>query len=365
VEYSSQIPYYVGFSKLAHCTPVRFRKMRTFFSSMELAWRASVSELREAGIEQETAETLVAEKEKVDIDVEMATILRENILLVIEEDNEYPHALKHIYNPPWILYYRGTLPKKDECCLGIVGTRKMTSYGKIVTPRIVSELAVGGVTTVSGLAFGIDALVHTHTIEANGRTIAVLASGVDRRSMYPSAHHALAERIVEQGGMLCSEYPPGTIPQTYFFPLRNRIISGLSRGILVIEAGETSGALITARYALDQNRDVFAVPGPVTSFMSVGPNELLKKGAYPVTCAKDILDAFSLSNIHEKTILKKREPLSGIEGQIMAVLSGNPIHIDEISRLCNLDTSSLSGTLLIMEMKKIVRNVGAQQYIQG
>lgn len=338
--------------------------IRSFFPSMESAWRGSVSEFCKAGIEQEAAEAIFSQKEKVNIDVEMEYILREHISFVTDEDADYPYALKHIYNPPWILYYRGILPEKEELCIGIVGTRKMTAYARTVTPRIVSELARNDITTVSGLAFGVDALVHTHTLSAEGRTIAVLASGIDRQSIYPSANRELAERIIEQGGMLCSEYPPGTIPQTYFFPLRNRIISGLSRGVLVIEAGETSGALITAKYALEQNRDVFALPGPVTSFMSVGPNELLKKGAYPVTCAQDILDAFSLSTIHKKTAPKKQERLDGIESQIVQVLSGNPMHIDEICRLCNLDTSSLSGTLLIMEMKKIVKNVGAQNYIR-
>jgi len=354
----------VGFSKLVHASPVRMRLMRSFFSSLEFAWHASVTDLREAGIDQESAYALDAEKKQVDIDGEMENIYRENISVITDQDDAYPYLLKQIYNPPWILYYRGTLPKKDEYCIGIVGTRKMTSYGKTATPRIVSELAAHGIVTVSGLAFGIDALVHLHTLQTQGKTIAVLASGVDMHGVYPTAHRALAERIIENGGMVCSEYPPGTMPQPFFFPLRNRIISGLSKGILVIEAGETSGALITARYALEQNRDIYALPGPITSCMSIGPNELLKKGAYPVTCAQDMLDMCSLSQIHHTSQEKNQRTLDGIESKIFSVLSGNPMHIDEIRTACNLDTSLVSGTLLIMEMKKIVRNIGAQQYVR-
>ncbi|MBI2644976.1 DNA-protecting protein DprA [Candidatus Uhrbacteria bacterium] len=364
MDQESHISYAVGLSKIFCLTPQRMRRARAFFSSYENLWRASAGELREAGIDSETADMVITQRTGIDIGKEIENIYRENISVITDQDAQYPPLLKQIYNPPWILYYRGTLPEKDTWCIGIVGTRKMTAYGKTVTPRIVTELAEQGVTTVSGLAFGIDACVHMHTLHAHGKTIAVLASGIDAHSVYPAAHRSLAEEISEQGGMLCSEYPPDTVPQTFFFPLRNRIISGLSRGVVVIEAGETSGALITARYALEQNRDVFAVPGPITSYMSVGPNELLKKGAYPVTCAQDIFDAFSFSNIRAQQSVSKHEHLDSVEREIYSVLSGNPMHIDEVRIACGLDTSTVSGTLLIMEMKKIVRNVGAQNYIR-
>jgi DNA processing protein len=358
------MPYVIGLSKISYCTPSRMRLLRSFFLSWEALWHASVQEMHRAGIEKDIAESIDIQKKGIDMHKETDYVYQENISVITDESAEYPHALKHIFDPPWIVYYRGILPKKDDCCIGIVGTRKMTHYGKTVTPRIVSDLSEHGIVTVSGLAFGIDALVHMHTVQAHGKTIAVLASGVDGKSVYPAAHRALAERIIAEGGCVCSEYSPGTMPQTYFFPLRNRIISGLSRGVLVIEAGETSGALITARYALEQNRDVFALPGPVTSCMSIGPNELLKKGAYPVTCAQDIMDACFFSYTHRAPAEKKHPQLDGIESKIFSLLSEHPLHIDQIRIACNLDTSTVSGTLLIMEMKKIVRNIGAQQYIR-
>jgi len=293
---SQELKYWVGFSLAPKIGPSKFKKILNYFPSLQEAYEASFWELKKSGLEENIVQEFITKRREINLDKEMEKLEKEDIKLLTLYDEDYPHLLKEIYNPPYLLYYKGAKPVKDEFSLGIVGTRKASSYGQQVTPEIVGDLTQNGITIVSGLALGIDGLAHQTAYKTGGKTIAVLGSGLDKQNIYPSQHRFLAQKIIEAEGTLISEFPYGTLPLKFNFPYRNRIISGLSLGILVIEAGETSGALITARYALEQNREVFAVPGSIYSQNSLGSNNLIKMGAHAITSASDILDALNLSS---------------------------------------------------------------------
>ena len=222
---------------------------------------------------------------------------KENITTISINDPAYPALLKEINDPPFVLFIRGKLPNTNSPTLGVVGTRKLTPYGKSACQEIVGPLVNQGIVIVSGLALGIDGVAHQVAVDNNSPTIAVLGGGVDKKTVSPPSHRDLAEKIITTGGAVISEYPPGFTPTVYSFPARNRIIAGLSLGTLVIEAAEKSGALITAKCALDYNRDVFAVPHTITSPTGIGPNNLIKMGAKVVTKASDIIESLSLTTL--------------------------------------------------------------------
>lgn len=210
------------------------------------------------------------------------------------KDPEYPKLLKETFNPPTNMYVRGNYKILNKPGIAIVGTRKNTAYGERATDNIAGELAKSGFVIISGLALGIDTIAHKSALKNNGVTIAVLGSSIDGQSIYPKENLKLAEEIIASGGAVISEYPSPTPPTKYTFPQRNRIVSGLSEATLVIEAPERSGALITARYALEQNREVFAVPGDIFSENSIGTNNLIKQGAKPITSAKEIISSLGI-----------------------------------------------------------------------
>jgi DNA processing protein len=362
----SDLKYWLGLSLFQKFGPTRFAKMRHYFPSLKEAFLADSHDLIKAGIEEQIALEFITKRQEIDLDQEMEKLARENIQLVTINDEDYPALLKEIYQAPPLLYYKGTLKaESDHFAVSVVGTRKISSYGQQVTPEIVRELVGSGVTIVSGLAVGVDALAHETTIEAGGRTIAVLGSGLDSQNIYPSANRYLSQKIIEGGGLLLSEYPCGTLPLKHHFPYRNRLISGLSLGTLVIEAPENSGALLTARYALDQNREVFAVPGNIYAENSSGPLNLIKMGARPVTTAQDILDTLHLNLARDFVQTRKIVPDSQEEAQILAHLSSQPVHIDELIRLTRLDSAEVNSTLTLMEMKGRVRNLGGMMYVIG
>lgn len=286
---------------------------------------------------------------------DMEVLLETNKLLV--EDESYPEWLKQIPDYPKCLYYRGNIELLDRPMVAVVGTRKPTAYGIWSTNVLVAELARKFV-VVSGLAYGIDALAHEATIRAGGETIAVLGSGLDGKSIYPAKNRALAERIVANGGLLLSEYPDGSEPLPFHFPLRNRIIAGLVEKLVVIEAGEKSGTLITAELALDYNREVWAVPGPINSKLSRGTNNLIAQGARPVVGVEDFRSELGL--LQEELPLD----LTGDEAVVLDILREKEAHIDEICRISGFDISRLSGILTLLEMKQIVKNVGQGRYIR-
>jgi DNA processing protein len=274
------------------------------------------------------------------------------------EDKNYPKLLKKIEEPPKVLYYRGEL-KSEEKCFAIVGTRRFSSYGKQVALEIAGALCETGLTIVSGLAPGIDTFAHQAVVERGGRTIAVLGTGLDKKSIYPQQNIKLAQKILENNGCLISEYPEGTKGAKFTFPKRNRIISGLSLGVLVIEAKEKSGSLITANFAFAQKRKVFAVPGPIYSSNSQGPHLLIKRGAKLVEKANDILVELNLPEITRPGLV---EGETKEERLILSALKEGSLYIDKIIEKTNLDASLVARTLAILEINSKVRNLGGNVY---
>lgn len=269
---------------------------------------------------------------------------------------EYPKLLAQIADPPKQLYCRGNIKLLNSFCFGIVGTRKLTTYGKEATEHIVSGLADSGMTIVSGLAFGVDTVAHQTALDNDLPTIAVLGTGVDDKSIYPNTNLPVAKIILKEKGLIISEYPKGTNGYKSNFPQRNRIISGLSKGVLVIEAPLVSGALITTKFATEQNRDVFALPGNIFSPNSKGPNMLIQKGAKPVFSAEDILGNYYQNlelNLQPKNDISTKNP---IEKQILAILDGNEgLSGDNVIIKTGLDVSQVMATLSILEIRNKVR----------
>jgi len=280
---------------------------------------------------------------------------------IAQDDANYPFLLSKIFDPPSFLYYEGELPKEDEVLIAVVGSRACTPYGRQVAEEISYNLAKEGITIVSGLALGIDSVAHQAALTAGGKTIAVLGSGLD--VIYPPSHIKLAKEIIENEGALISEFSPGTPPLPHHFPLRNRIISGISQGTIVIEAGFKSGALITARSALEQGREVFAVPGSIYSLNSQGSNSLIKMGAHVVTNFLDVLDVL---NLKPKTKRKKKEIKCETkeEAILLALLGPEPVSIDKLHALSKLDIAVVTSTLVMLEIKGLVKNVGGARYIK-
>lgn len=272
-------------------------------------------------------------------------------------EKDYPKPLKEIPNPPKVLFTKGEL-KSGELCFAVVGTRRCSSYGKQIALEIAGGLTDAGLTIVSGLAPGIDTFAHKAAVEKGKRTIAVLGTGIDEKSIYPKENILLARKIVELGGCLISEYPPGTRGTNFTFPNRNRIISGLSKGVLVVEAKEKSGALITANCAILQKRKVFAVPGSIYSLNSKGPNILIKKGAKLVDNLNDILQELGLKHI----LQKNAEGKTLEEKIILEALKGGSLYIDKIIEKTKLGASKVASTLTVLEMEGKVRNLGANTF---
>jgi DNA processing protein len=279
---------------------------------------------------------------------------------ISQKDESYPQLLKEIPDPPEILYFRGKL-KFEEKCFAIVGTRRCSDYGKRVTLEIARDLTEAGLTIVSGFAPGIDTLAHLAAIEKKKRTIAVLGTGLDEKSIYPKSNLKLVKKILETGGALISEYEPGTPGSNFTFPKRNRIIAGLSLGVLVVEAKEKSGALITANLAFSQKKKVFAIPGSIFSKNSKGCHFLIKKGAKLVENAKDILEELNLASL----ILEKKKKSEGEnkeERLILAALKEESLYVDQIIKKTKLSPAKVASTLTILEIKGKIRNLGANVY---
>jgi len=285
--------YFNAFNLIGNIGPITFKKLLNYFNSLEIAWKSEINEFYKAGLNQSTIEQIKKQRPRINPDYEMERLEKEKIDIITIQDKSYPKLLKEIYAPPAILYIKGNFEPNDEFSLGIVGTRNFSDYGRHITPIITSELCKSNITIISGLAKGIDTIAHKTAIENNGRTIAVLGSGIDTNSIYPTINKYLAEKIIENGAVI-SEFPINTMPLPQNFPQRNRIVSGLSLGVLVIEAPEKSGSMITARNALEQNRDVFAIPGNIISNNSSGPNKLIKMGAKLVSQTSDILKELNL-----------------------------------------------------------------------
>jgi DNA processing protein len=354
------IKYWVGFSMIPRIGRVKFSLLESYFGSLENAWQANPAELKKAGLDKGSINAINYWQPRISLEAEMEKLERYGVKVLTCQDPDYPSRLKEIYDYPPILYVRGSLLPRDEWCLAVVGTRRATVYGRQATEEITADLAQNKITIVSGLAKGIDSIAHQSALEAGGRTIAVFASGLD--IVYPAENAALARNIIQQGALI-SEYPLGTRPKADNFPRRNRIMSGLSLGVLVVEADETSGAMITARLALEQNREVLAVPGSILSPTSRGTNHLIQEGAKLVRDYTDILEELNLTAVAHQMEIKEVIPASDTESLLLKQLSAEPVHIDEVCRGSGLPIATVSSTLAMMELKGLVKQVGTMNYI--
>jgi DNA processing protein len=339
---------------------MKVRALLDYFGDLEVAWRADASALRQAGLDRRALSNLLEARDRLKLGAELHKLAEQNIRVLTWDDPDYPSRLLQIPDPPPVLYVRGQLTDADEWAVAVVGTRRASAYGKTVTQRLVTDLAVNHVTIVSGLARGIDGEAHQAALRAGGRTIAVLGCGLDL--IYPPEHRNLAREIVAHGALV-SEYPLGIRPEASNFPPRNRIISGLSLGVLVVEAGLKSGALITADYAADQGRDVFAVPGNLFVRSSVGTNGLIQDGAKLVTGAKDILEELNLMMVAQQAQVRAVVPETEAEALLLQYLSLEPIHVDEICLQSGLPIAKVTSNLALMELKGMVRQVGGMNYV--
>jgi DNA processing protein len=351
--------YWVGFNQVKGIGAVRTRGLLDYFGTLEIAWQAPAEGLLAAGLPQKVVENLLQARSQNNLEKAWETVQKSGVHVITWDEAAYPARLKQIDQPPPVLYIRGEITSADDLAVGIVGTRRVTSYGRQVTEEVASFLARNGITVVSGLARGVDGIAHDTALKAGGRTIAVLGCGVDR--VYPPEHLRLAHQIVEQGALV-SDYAMGTPPDGVNFPPRNRIISGLSMGVVVIEASEESGALITATFAAEQGREVFAVPGNITAPQSKGTNRLIRDGATPMLKPEDILGVLNLDQVSEKQAARKALPSDEVEASLMRVLAIEPLHVDEICVQTGLPIDKVSATLTIMELKGMVRNLGGMSY---
>jgi DNA processing protein len=356
-------PYWIAFSLLPGIGAQRLRRLTAAFRDMELAWHAPAADLVAAGLEPKIAHAAVEARRSIDVEATLARIARAGVTVHTLADSTYPARLTEIDDAPPVLYVRGELALQDEWAVAVVGTRTVSPYGREATYRLVTDLARRNVTIVSGLARGVDGLAHRAALDAGGRTLAVFACGVD--VVYPPEHRRLAAEIAESGAIV-SEYAVGTAPEAGNFPARNRIISGLALGTIVVEAGEKSGALITAQRALEQNRDVFAVPGSIFARTSLGTNRLIRDSAAKLVLgADDVLDELQMQFVPQQVEMRRLLPENETESRLIALLSSDPLHIDVLTRQSALPAAEVSSALAIMELKGLVRQVGGMQYVRG
>jgi DNA processing protein len=353
--------YWLGFAVFSGIGPGRFHKLLTYFGSAKDAWTASLSDLQKSKIGDRLAEEFLDFRTKFSPDQYEETLKKKNVSYFLLSDPEYPQLLKQIKNPPFVLFVRGKFrfdAAENQQTIGIVGTRKITEYGKQVTEMLTHELVGAGCVIVSGLALGVDAVAHQTTLDSSGRTVAVLGCGVD--CCYPRENQAIYNSILEKGGAIVSEYGLGVLPSKGSFPSRNRLIAGMSLGVLVTEGAAQSGSLITANDALKNDRKVFAVPGPINSSLSSGPSHLIQQGAKLVTSAKDILEELQIdTQVQTDKATKKIKGETEEEQKIIDLLQGEGLHFDELVRRTRIDSSQLGGVLSLLEMKGIIKGLDA------
>ncbi len=325
---------------------------------------ASSQQLTHCGIEPAIAEEFVIAREDSRWQRAWERHQNEQISMLFWNDKRYPELLSKIHHPSVILFYKGDIVQEWNSMVSVVGTRTLTIYGKTITRPFVRELGQHGVGIVSGLALGIDSEAHAGALEARAPTVAVLAGGVDSEALFPNANRDLARQIIEQGGCILTEQPTLTFPLKHYFPLRNRIIAGLTRATIVVEADEQSGALITAKSALEENREVFAIPGPITSEMSKGTNGLIKLGARCVTEPNDILEVLEMEEVKRVITVRKVVCEDPTEQKVLGLLSSTPMDIDSLIRESGLSVTAVQSTISILELKGWARAVGPALYVK-
>lgn len=358
---NNNLYYYLAFSHCLGIGPIKFNLLKNHFGTAKKAYEASVDKLKNL-LGQALTEKFIAFRQKFDPAKKLEELKQKQIAVLSCDDEKYPSQLKNISDPPICLYVKGNLSGIDfinSQFIAVVGTRKPTSYGQQITKKFAYELSLTGFIIVSGMAIGIDTIAHQATLEADGKTIAVLGCGVD--IIYPQSNQILYQKIIEKSGLIISEFPPGHTVLRGLFVARNRLISGLSRGVLVVEGAKDSGALITARYAANQGKEVFAPPGPLTSEMSAAPNLLLKQGAKFVTSVEDILEEFNL-----RVMPKKQQELeinlTGNEKIIFDLVMIEPRLIDELIELSHQSVDLVLNSLSLLEIKGIVEKNSEGKY---
>lgn len=353
--------HWLGLSRVGGIGAVRFRRLLDAFGSIEAAWNAPAEALRKCGIGPAAAAALIEGRIRIDVEHEASRVREAGFTLLTWLDAGYPVRLREIAQPPPVLYVWGALAEQDRWAVAVVGTRRPSAYGASVARDLGRTLAGHGIVVVSGLARGIDGLAHTAAVEAGGRSLAVLGSGLDQ--IYPPEHRGLASRIAVSGAVM-SDYPLGARPDAANFPPRNRIISGLAAVIVIVEAGEASGALITADFGAEQGREVFAVPGSIYSRSSRGCLRLIENGARPLVAVDDVLEALNLEASVQAESPALPLPGDEAERKVAACLSAEPVHVDELPVRCGLPVSKVTSALAMLELKGLARQVGGMHYVR-
>jgi len=350
---------YIGFSAFPGIGPLRFKMLIEYFGSAQKAWVADKQTLLRINLGEKLTAKLLDFRNTFQAYDYIQKLLQDEINIITRIDKGFPKKLLEIPDPPIALYVNGKLENAYKKIIGVVGTRKPTSYGKQITASITRDLCLQDFVIVSGLARGVDAIAHRTALECGVITIAVLGCGVD--IIYPPEHKQLYQDIINSGGAVISEVPPQHTVLKGLFPARNRIISGLSQGVVVTEGAQDSGSLITARLALDQGREVFAIPGPITSYLSVGPTNLIKQGAKATTCVKDILEELNVPQ-KQMSLNNNNKNLNNEEQHIVELLNTGELHFDELVRLSRISVSSVSTILTTFELSGIIRALGNGKY---
>lgn len=355
--------YWFALKTVPNIGDVRYATLVRRFGSPQAALEASPAELKKIpDIGDKTIHSLKSEADFTEAEKQYATLIKTNTRMITLLDDDYPQPLKRIYDPPPFLLVKGDIVPEDATAVAIVGCRACSSYGTQITEQLARSLSVSGLTIVSGLARGIDSTAHRATLKAGGRTIAVLGCGLD--VIYPPENEGLYNEIAQSGAVV-SEFFFGVNPDKFNFPSRNRIISGLSKGVIVVEAGRASGALLTAQHAIDQNREVFAVPGNINSTASYGTNELLKQGAIPVTSPADVLLALGYDpNRKESIQAKEIKGLAEDEQKVYDNLTHQPQQIDKLSQSISKPVSEVLALLLNLEMAGLIRQLPGKLFLR-
>lgn len=352
--------FWLGFSKVAGIGAARTNLLLQYFGDLGEAWQAPDHQLKQAGLGNKPIQALIEVRRTLDLDAEIEKIQKLGITFITINDADYPKKLLRIEYPPPVLFIKGKFSETDINAVAVVGTRRCTSYGKQVTRDLAGFLARNHVTVASGLARGVDGIAHKAALDEGGRTIAVLGCGVD--VIYPPEHRDLAEQVIANGALI-SDYYPGTPPEGKNFPPRNRIIAGLSQLTVVVEAGERSGAIITAEFAASQGRDVFAVPGSINAIRSKGTNRLIRDGAFPLLDFNELLEVLNLEHQEEYRYARKVIPENDIELLVMKALEDESMHVDEISAAIGIPIDKISATLIMMKIKGMVNEISHLTYL--
>ncbi len=360
------ISFLVAIHRACNLTFTRYGHLKRFFNDdWERVWKSHISEWQKAGIDVRAIKSFFANRDKISPEKEVSLLQKCGAQILFCDAPEYPLHLRQIHNPPVLLFCRGDLQADDFPSVSVVGSRKLSRYGQRAAELIVGQLADSGVTIISGLAFGADLVAHRIALEHGSRTIAVLGNGID--TIYPATNKSFAERFIsEHRGAILSEYLPGTECRPENFPTRNRLVSGLSRATIILEAATKSGSLITAELAIQQNRDLFAVPGEIFSKNSEGCNHLISIGnAAPALSGESILQTLSFHNLASKKSAKRALPATQNENLVLNIFDDhNELHIDEVLRLANLPKTVASSVVSILEIKGLLKNLGNQTYVR-